>query len=196
MKIVIRNSTFETNSSSHHTLILTTEKDYKADLKKMTDQMKKDACWGGPHDALSTKQDKALFLAGLFDCDNRQYGLMAGEYHVFIKVLKDNNETELLQQINQNRKDYFDRKIDEPHCCDYFMHGELWDCTCPFSKIFRDYFQVRIDPYLVVKGLSGQSKEEFYAKAKEQLDEQTAELYKKLYQFIYVDGLVVPYEYL
>ena len=196
MKIVIRNATFETNSSSHHTLILTNEKDYKTDVKKMTEQMKRECCWGGPHDALATKRDKVLFLAGLFDCDNRQFGLMTGEYHVFIKVLKDNNETQLLEEVVKNRADFFEHRRSEPFCNDYFNNGELWDCTCSFSKVFRDYFKVRIDPYIVVKGLSGQSPEEFYAKAKEQLDEQTAQLYNKLYQFIYNDGLIVPYEYL
>ena len=194
MKIVIRNSTFETNSSSHHTLILTNEQDYKADLSKMTAKMKKDCCWGGPHDALSTVEDKALFLGGLFDCDWKQYGLMGGEYQVFMKLLQDKATPELVEKVKANRDAFKEGKLGEPVCNQYFRQGELWDCTCPFSKAFRDYFQVRIDPYAVIGSMS--KGEDFYTKAKAEQDSKSNELYRKLDEFIFGDGLIVPYEYL
>ena len=80
---------------------------------------------------IQTKEDKVLMLSGLFDYENKDFGFLEEEYKIFIKVLEDNNEDELIKMIKKNSKDYYDRP-NEPYCTNYFHNGCLSDCTCSF----------------------------------------------------------------
>lgn len=167
MKIQIRKNIFETNSSSTHCLIITNEKNKENDIKKIIEKEKFFFLDSSSFQInLTTKKDKILMMAGLFDNENYQNNLI-DEYNTFIKVLKDHNEIELLKQIEKNRKDFLNDP-DEPYCTNYYYDGCLIECNCKFCHLFNQFF-----------------------KTKESTKE---ELYQKITKFIYEDGIIIPYE--
>lgn len=169
MKLVIRKNTFETNSSSHHSLIITNEANLEKDLAEKREDDLFFFC-GGPHEPVRTKEEKVYFLAGLFDYETIDSNFMSYEYKIFLKVLEDNNEHLLLENIKAHRNMYIANRGEEPYCCNFFSNGPLVDCSCGFYTQFKKYFR---------KDETGISKEE---------------LYKNLYDFIYGDGIIVAYE--
>ena len=71
MKIVIRKHSFETNSSSHHSLIFTNEKMKDRDIEK--ENYDKEPFEEPGINEVCEKEKKAYFLAGLFDYENKHY---------------------------------------------------------------------------------------------------------------------------
>lgn len=195
MKIQIRREMFETNSSSVHALIITNKRDKDKDYAAMK---KEEYIWYPEYihesDCIHTKEDKVLMLGGLFDSENIVGAWMKEEYKIFMKVLKDNNETELIEKVKANSKEFKDYP-DEPYCTNYFCEGCLMDCSCSFYSKFNAYFkhgsltlqELRTD--LQDWDLS----EENEKKLKKIVRENRKELYKKIYDFIYGDGLIIPY---
>ena len=120
------------------------------------------------------------------------------------KILKDNNETEILANIEKAKQQYFDREVGEPSFCDSrYGQGCLIECNCPFYEKFRKYFNLNnitksLDGFL--KELDGFLKEldeigiEGMMKKEEAKPIDVKKLYKKLKEFIYGDGVIVPYE--
>ena len=201
MKIAIRKKCFETNSSSNHTLIITNEEDLENDKAQFLKEEEDDffAAYGNFCKPLKTKEEKCYFMADLFHKENKDFGSMEDEYEVFIQVLKDNNEEEILKTIEKNREDFYDGKVDEPQFCnDQYFNGCLIECNCPFYRKFRKYFNLDLQTKsleellneLETKGLEQLKKEE--RENKPILNEE--KLYKELYKFIYEDGIIVPYE--
>lgn len=197
MKIQIRKGMFETNSSSVHALIITNSRDKDKDYR---DMKKEEHLWYPEYinvsDCVHTKEDKVLMLGGLFDSEKYPYnGGMDEEYKIFLKVLKDNNETELLQKLKENRKE-FKEYPDEPYCTNYFCEGCLIECTCGFYTKFHKYFSVGsvcYDDFESEIGTLGLPEEEERKIFRKIVRENRKELYKKLYDFIYGDGLIIPY---
>ena len=202
MKIAIRKGCFETNSSSNHTLIITNEKDIENDKERFLKEEEDEwfAQYGNFCTPLKDKAEKCYFMADLFHKENKDYGLMKKKYKVFIKVLKDKKEKEILKAIKKNRKDFYKGKVGEPQFCnDKYYNGCLIECNCPFYRKFRKYFNLDINnnnksleellEEIETKGLKQMKKEE---KNRNPLNKE--ELYKKLYEFIYGDGIIVPYE--
>lgn len=194
MKIVIRNSIFETNSSSSHSLIITNkenlDKDVNAHAKKVGPCLKH-------YNAVEKKEDKVLFLAGLFDYEVVQSNSLKEEYNLFLKVLKDNNEEELLKQVKDNKKEYKKASYDEPYCVNYFCDGVLMDCSCSFYNAYLNYFQIIINYSAIYEELSKNKdydENNFLTKVQEAFEKQKEEVYQKLYDFIYKDGIIVAYE--
>ena len=142
MKIQIRRGMFETNSSSVHALIITNERNKDKDYE---DMKKEEHLWYPEYITTSkcvhTKEDKVLMLGGLFDSENIPYRNLVEEYKIFLKVLKDNNETELLQKLKENKLEYKECP-DEPYCTNYFCEGCLIECNCDFYSKFNKYFDV------------------------------------------------------
>ena len=165
MKISIRKGAFETNSSSMHSLVITNKKNQKKDYNKRKKEIEN---WGFNYSdkPVTDKENKVYFLAALFEYDNYYDKVMSREYNIFLKILKDNNEEELLETLQQNTKQFKEKGC--RFCSNYFDNDVLIDCDCKFPKEFFNYF--------------GMVSEE--------------ELYKKLYDFIYGDGVIVPYEYM
>jgi len=193
-KVTIRKQIFETNSSSTHAIILTNEKNYKKDFDKHCEDFFVEI---GNYTAIKKKEDKIICLAGLFDYETVQNNWLTGEYELFIQVLKDNKEKELLDIIKKNKKKYKKNSYDEPSCCDYFSYGPLADCTCCFYKHFKDYFKIKIDYYSIYTELSKTNncnERDFTKKVKSELAKQREKLYNKLYEFIYNDGIIVTYD--
>ena len=199
MKITVRKGCFETNSSSNHTLIITNEEDLENDKSQhLKEEGENWAPYGGFCKPLRTKEEKCYFMADLFHKENREFGVMKTEYDVFIKILKDNNETEILNNIEIAKNQYFNYEVDEPKFCDsQYGQGCLIECNCPFYEKFKKYFNLNfqtksIDEFLKELdeiGLEGMKKKE------EQLKPiDTEKLYKKLKEFIYGNGVIVPYE--
>lgn len=197
MKIQIRKGMFETNSSSVHSLIITNARDKEKDYEAMK---KEEKSWYPEYiresDCVHTKEDKVLMLGGLFDSEKYPYnGGMDEEYKIFIKVLKDNNETELLNKLKANREE-FKEYPDEPYCTNYFCEGCLIECTCNFYTKFHKYFNTGSISYRDIKndigtlGLEPKEEEKILRKI---VRENRKELYKKIYDFIYGDGLIIPY---
>ena len=197
MKIQVRRGMFETNSSSVHSLIITNLRDKDEDYKKM---QKDEEVWYPEyiteHNYISTKKDKVLMLGGLFDSEKFPFGGMEEEYKIFIKVLKDNNEIELLQKLKENRLEYKSCP-DEPYCTNYFSEGCLIDCNCGFYSKFHKYFDYGSIDYKDIfeyVGTLGLEYEEEIKILRKIVRENRKDLYKKLYDFIYGDGLIYPYE--
>ena len=193
MKISIRKYTFETNSSSNHSLILTNEKA----IDKDKEEFKKDflfSCFGGFLKPIKDKSQKAYFLAALFEYENNSYSCMEDEYEIFIKVLEDNNETEILEHIKLNIVDF---KKHGPYCEKFFNNGTLDDCICNFKKIFYKYFELTdINDLYDLKTIMNMTSDE-YMKIKNDLKiKNTSNLYQKIYDFLYKDGIMIPYEYI
>ena len=199
MKIQIRRGMFETNSSSVHSLILTNVRDKDEDYKNME---KEEEFWYPEYinvnHCVSTKENKVLMLGGLFDQEKYPYGsALEEEYKIFIKILKDNNETELLQKLKENRLE-FKSCPDEPYCTNYFSEGCLIECNCGFYSKFKAYFKPGSLSYKDIKedigtlGLEDPKEEEKILR--KIVRENRKEFYKKLYDFIYGDGLIYPYE--
>ena len=198
MKIQIRRGVFETNSSSNHSLIITNRKEYKKECEKV----QKNCKWykinfGEVDKQVVTKEDKALMLGGLFDYEVQNFGLLRKEHEIFLKILKDNNETELLEKVIKNSNKYKDHPS-EPYCTEYFYEGCLDECTCSFYSKFKEYFDYdslekeyyMYDDIRVFEIKDLNKKEEMI----EQIIEENKKIfYKKLYDFIYGDGVIVPY---
>lgn len=165
MKISIRRASFETNSSSMHSLVITNKKNQKKDYKNRKKEIEN---WGLYYSdtPVSDKENKVYFLAALFDYDDYYDKVMGREYNIFLKILKDNNEEELLEKIKIRNEEF--KRLGCRMCSHYFDNDVLIDCTCNFPKEFFNYFGVVSDE----------------------------ELYSKLYDFIYGDGVIVPYEYM
>lgn len=172
MKIQIRKNIFETNSSSTHSLIITNSRDLDKDMEKM----KKEEKYFYPEYIrinchIASKEKKVLMLGGLFNFENKINNCLKDEFQVFLQVLKDNNEKELLKKIEENTLNYKD-EYDEPYCTNYFEDGCLIECNCKFKEKFIEYFA-----------------------KKKVIDENKKELYQKLKSFIYEDGIIIPYEF-
>lgn len=193
-KVTIRKQIFETNSSSTHAIILTNEKNYKKDFDEQCNQPFTEIV---NYNAIKTKEDKVICLAGLFDYETLKNKWLTEEYKLFIQILKDNNEKELLDIIKDNKKKFKKTPYDEPSCCDYFSYGPLADCTCCFYKRFKDYFKIEINYYSIYTELSKTNncnESDFTEKVNIELAKQKEKLYNKLYEFIYNDGIIVTYD--
>lgn len=200
MKISVRKGCFETNSSSNHSLIITNEEDMendKAQFLKEEDEFF--APYGGFCKPLKTKEEKCYFMADLFHKENREFKAMEEEYEVFIQILKDNNETEILENIKFSKNQYFNHEVGEPKFCDaQYGQGCLIECNCPFYEKFRKYFNLNLSTKSLDEllkeleeiGIEGMKKKE--EKERKPLDKQ--KLYNKLKEFIYGNGVIVPYE--
>lgn len=174
MKINIRRNCFETNSSSNHSLILTTKKDCEKDMCAFKEKKKKNRfiSAGGFRKRVETKEEKCYFLGGLFDFDARQFGELSQKYKIFIKILEDNNETEILEKLKVNRENYLNYKVGDPYCRKFFGESVLDECTCCFYRTFKEFFDITNS------------------------DNPQKDMYDMLYEFIYGDGVMVPYEYI
>ncbi len=198
MKIQIRRGIFETNSSSNHSLIITNRRCFEEECKKAQEEYEWYTIRFGKVDVqVVTKEDKALMLGGLFDYEVQRFGFMTREYAIFLKVLKDNNEEALLRKIKENSDKYREHPS-EPYCREYFCEGCLDDCTCSFYSKFKKYFDYdsltkeayMYDDSRVVALDDPDEKERMILQI---IEENKEALYKKLYDFIYGDGVIVPY---
>lgn len=174
MKISIRQNCFETNSSSNHSLILTTKQNCEKDKAEFKKSIEKEfyfmpGCFNEP---VETKEEKCYFLGGLFDFDYSQFGILGQQYKIFIKVLTDNNENEILETLAQNRKEFLNGEIGDPCCSAFYDQGVLSECNCCFYEIFEKFFQVK------------------------NFEDPEKDLYNMIYDFIFGDGVIIPYEYL
>ena len=90
MKITIRRSVFETNSSSNHSLIISNKKDLKEDIEK--NKLDEDFyhSYGAEENPIITKEDKCFFLQGIFEESLSSKKCSISLYNIFKKVLKDN----------------------------------------------------------------------------------------------------------
>ena len=198
MKIQIRKGMFETNSSSNHSLIITNAKCKKDEIKKHKNKMEEDYfCQGFFNDEISSKEDKILMLGGLFDYEMQTFEWMKVEYSVFIKLLQDNNELTLIEKLKENQKEYKKTK-DEPYCSNYYYHGCLCDCTCSFYKKFKEYFNYgpirQVDLFLDERVRNIDDVDERLAYIENIITENKKDLYNKLHDFIYGDGIILAYE--
>ena len=176
MKIVVRKSVFETNSSSNHSLIITNSKEFNEENEKMKNEIKKWTSGIVYPKILDTKEDKVYMLGAFFDWVQKEgYSSYDDEYEVFIQVLKDNNDEELIKNLEINGKDYLSGEDDEPYCTNYFWEGTLSGCYCGFDNYFRTYF----------KNFKYETPEEYKEK-----------LYNKFKEFIYGDGIIATYGYI
>ena len=198
MKIQVRREMFETNSSSNHSLIITNKKCFKKECKKV--QSKFDwfvINFGEVEDQVISKEDKVLMLGGLFDYEMNDLYFLIEEYEIFLKILKDNNEIELLEKVKENSSEY-KKHPSTPYCRKYFFEDCLSDCTCSFYSKFKKYFDydsLTKEDYMyndirVIEIDDLDKKEEMINKI---IEENKEKLYKKLYNFIYGDGVIVPY---
>ena len=138
----IRCNTFETNSSSNHSLIITNSKEFNEENEKITNEIKKWTSGIVYPKILDTKEDKVYMLGGFFDWVHKEgYSSYDDEYEVFIQVLKDSNEEELIKNLETNGKDYLSGEDDEPYCTNYFWEGTLMGCYCGFDRCFDTYFK-------------------------------------------------------
>ena len=195
MKILIRRGMFETNSSSVQALIITNKREKDKDYAAMK---KEEYIWYPEYiqesQCVHTKEDKVLMLGGLFDSENVVGGWMKEEYKIFMKVLKDNNETELIEKVRANSKEFKDYP-DEPYCTNYFWEGCLIECSCSFYSKFNAYFK---HGSLTLKDLRTDLEdfdldEEHEKILKQIVRKNRKELYDKIKDFIYGDGLIIPY---
>lgn len=167
MKIQIRKGVFETNSSSTHSVIISNSANVDKIIKEVTDNVSE--YWIDyftMHDKLTSVEEKVLFLGGLFDLEICRFKSMFTEYKVFRKILTDMSEDDLIKRLDENSSKYTGL-YDEPYCSDYYENGCMIDCNCGFHKLFNEYFG-------------------------DDLSEE--QLYQKLKDFIYKDGVIVPYE--
>ena len=195
MKISIRKSVFETNSSSMHSLIITNEKNKDEDLKKHDEKLNP-AGFYYDRPVINDKAEKVYFLAALFENDKDNFGFLRFQHKVFLKVLKDNNETELLHNIELHRHQYCLNR-DRRYCCNYFCEDVLMDCDCNFVEQFNKYFgNINDTSYLLSDDVNEDNILDIATKQFELNDRNKRELYQRLYDFIYKDGVIIPYEYL
>ena len=83
-----------------------------------------------------------------------------------IEYNQNRAEEFLWKNLQQNAKQFKENGC--RFCSNYFDNDVLIDCDCKFPKEFFNYFGVVSDE----------------------------EMYQKLYDFIYGDGVIVPYEYM
>ena len=177
MKIVVRKSVFETNSSSNHSLIFSNKKRFEIDNEKTLNYLSSFTSAKLNPTIVSKKEDKVYFLGGFFDWIQRD-GVYFDDaydnaYEVFVQVLKDNHDEKLIENLETNGISYLTKNDDEPYCRNYFDEGPLMDCDCGIETAFDDYFE----------NFKYNSPEEYKEK-----------LYKKFKDFIYGDGIVLTYE--
>ncbi len=173
MKISIRRGMFETNSSSMHSLIITNKKELENDKKEFEETLK--YCFYC-YNSIDSKEDKCYFLAGAFIClENESYEHFELEMSVLLQLLRDKNETEILKNIEKDKKNYLSESY-SPACCNYYEEGTLVDCTCHLYTKFKNYFKVNL--YVDY----------------DKLKEAKKELYDKLEEFIYGDGVILAYD--
>lgn len=199
MKISIRNGSFETNSSSHHSLILTNERDFEKDkeeyLKKKSGRFRP---YGGFCKPITTKEEKCYFLADMFNKENHEFNWMKDEYEVFIKILKDNKEEEILMNIELFRQKFMKSPYSEPPFCrKSFFNGTLDECDCCFKSVFKNYFKMSLrddffEKLLAIDISTDEGLKQLHALYEDETDKLS--LYEKLYDFIYGDGIILPYE--
>lgn len=197
MKITIRKNIFETNSSSTHSLILTNKEDLEKDLDKERNNKEEFYPSILCYDKFDKKEDKILFLGGLFDYELINNDDMQEEYDVFIKLLKDQKEDALIEQLIENQNEFKKYPYDEPYCRNFFCHGVLTDCTCCFQTKFKNYFKIEISYskiFLELSKTNNDLKMVFDEKVKNEILRQKEQLYQKLYNFIYHDGIIVAYD--
>ena len=197
MKIGIRRGVFETNSSSNHALMITDKDNYEDDKIKFENEMNSGffPCHGGFAKPITDKAEKAYFLAHLFDRDKSHFNRLKKEYKIFMYVLKDNNENEILENIKINHEKYINERS-WCYCRKYYCDDILDDCTCGFEHEFNKYFHhIDVDKYLDY--LLNDNKDE---KTKDDFEKlikkDDRNLYEKIYDFLYKDGMIVPFEYL
>lgn len=193
MKIAIRRGVFETNSSSNHALMITDKDNYENDKIKFEEKMNSGffPCHGGFAKPITDKAEKAYFLAHLFDCDKRNFNRLKKEYKIFTYVLKDNNETEILENIRLNHEKYINERS-WCYCRKYYYDDILDHCTCNFEHEFNKYFNyIDVNKYLAYL-LDDNAKKDF----EELIKKDDRNLYEKIYDFLYNDGMIVPFEYL
>lgn len=191
MKIVIRKHSFETNSSSHHSLIFTNEKMKDRDIEK--ENYDKEPFEEPGINEVCEKEKKAYFLAGLFDYENKHYkNLMLEEYKIFLSVLEDNDENEILENIKLHKHKYLTTYGCEAYCDTFFYHGTLIDCNCGFRKKFIEYFKVNIDKERLM--LEHNTVDFDFLERK--VEENKNDLYQRIYDFLYKDGILIAYEYM
>lgn len=183
MKLTVRRHSFETNSSSHHTIILTNQKMVQEDIE-IENKDNEYFLDYVDYSLIDTKEKKAYFLAGLFDYEIETMDWMIEEYNVFIQVLKDNKEEEILSNIAKHKKEFLAEPYCEAYCCNFFHNGPLIDCNCSFASRFKEYFKVSLleDDF------------NFDKKLQEDENKKRKELYDKIYDFLYNDGIIVAYE--
>ena len=178
MKIVVRRSVFETNSSSNHSLIITNSKNFEKDNEELNQILKeeREVVYHEPR-FLKTKEDKAYILAGLFNFTQEEgFNELDTEYETFIQVLKDNNEEEILKNIVTNAKEYIEGIRGVPYCDKYFDDGPLIECNCEFVAKFRKFFN---------------ADEKFKFLYDNKMEEYNSQIYQKLYKFLYEDGMII-----
>ena len=153
--------------------------------------------FGEVEDQVVTKEDKVLMLGGLFDYEVQNFGVLEEEYKIFLKILEDNNETILLEKVKENSKEY-EKHPSEPYCTKYFYKGCLSDCTCSFYSKFLKYFDYDFlkKEYYMYDDIRVFEIDDLYKKEEminKIIGENKELFYKKLYDFIYGDGVIVPY---
>jgi hypothetical protein len=183
MKVVIRRSVFETNSSSNHCLILTKKEDAEEKLKKVKEEYKWFMSTGAEYNPIITKEDKCYLLQGVFEEQLAYEQCDKTVYDIFKQVLKDNNEMEILEKIERHLIDYNENNYCML-CEDYFCHGSLCDCNCNFLFLLEKFFDVKIK-YIY-------DKEKQYIIA----EESKKMIYDMFYSYIYEEVIVIPYEYI
>lgn len=99
MKVVIRRSVFETNSSSNHCLILTKKEDMEEKLNKVRKEYEWFMSVGTEENPIVSKEDKCYLLQGIFEEELSSGFCSEAIYDIFKQVLKDNNEVEILEKI-------------------------------------------------------------------------------------------------
>lgn len=171
MKIVVRKSVFETNSSSNHSLIITNSKEVKDEIKRLKREVEEETGLIVQPGILDTKEDKVYMLGGFFDwVQGNDYNEYDELYDIFIKVLKDNNDEELINNLIIHREEH---KDEEPYCTTFFGEGTLRGCYCYFDNIVEKNFLK----------FCYSNDEEF-----------TKGVYSRLKDFIYGDGVFVLYD--
>ncbi len=183
MKVVIRRSVFETNSSSNHCLILTKKEESEEKLKKVREEHKWFMSVGTEDNPIVTKEDKCYLLQGIFEEQLSSEYCSETVYDIFKQVLKDNNETEILENIEKHMKDYNENNYCLL-CEEYFCHGTLCDCDCDFLYLLEKFFGVKIT-YVFDEDAQ-------YVVA----EECKKDIYEMFYKYIYEDVIVIPYEYI
>ena len=183
MKVTIRRSVFETNSSSNHCLILTTKDKLEEEIERIRNENKFDFSYGTEEYPIVTKEDKCYLLAGVME---EQLSYKKGDYiiyEIFKQVLKDNNELEILAEVEQHMIDQLENYYCY-FCEDYFEHGCLIDCGCDFLILMEEYFDVHV---------YGEYDDDCVLHLD---DDAKNKLYQMFYIYIYEDVVVIPYEYL
>jgi hypothetical protein len=183
MKVVIRRSVFETNSSSNHCLILTKKEDMEEKLNKVRKEYEWFMSVGTEENPIVSKEDKCYLLQGIFEEQLSSDFCSETVYDIFKQVLKDNNETEILEKIEKHMVDFNENNYCML-CEEYFCHGTLCDCDCDFLYLLEKFFDVKIN-YVLDENAQ-------YVVA----EESKKDIYDMFYKYIYQDVIVIPYEYI